>query len=47
MIVVTKILSLVKPFDIEFGPFIDEINAKEKVIRDCADSATMDRIKRE
>ena len=32
-------------FDIEFQPFIDEINAKEGVIRECADAATMDRVK--
>ena len=34
-----------KPFDIEFGPFIDEMNAKERAIRECADGATMDRIR--
>lgn len=29
----------------EFQPFIEEINTKEGVIRECADAATMDRIK--
>ena len=32
-------------FDIEFQPFIDEINVKEGVIRECADAATMERVK--
>ena len=32
-------------FAIEFQPFIEEINAKEGVIRQCADAATMDRVK--
>ena len=34
-----------KSFEIEFQPFIEEINAKEGVIRQCADAATMDRIR--
>lgn len=34
-----------KSFDTEFQPFIEEINAKEGVIRECADAATMDRIR--
>lgn len=34
-----------KPFDIEFQPFIEEINVKEGVIREYADAATMERIK--
>lgn len=33
-----------KPFDIEFQPFIDEIDAKERVIRECVDVATMKRV---
>ena len=32
-------------FDIEFQPFMEEINAKEGVIRECADAATMERVK--
>lgn len=40
-----RIQFLIKPFEIEFGPFIDEINIKEKIIRECADMATMDKIK--
>ena len=34
-----------KSFDIEFLPFIKEINAKEEVIRECADAVTMDRVR--
>ena len=36
---------MLQPFDLEFRPFIDEIDAKEIVIRECADAATMKRIK--
>lgn len=36
---------MLKPFDIEFQPFIDEINAKERVIQECGDFATMERVK--
>ena len=43
---ITKVPNVLKPFDVEFGPLIAEIDAKEKVIRECADSATMERIKR-
>ena len=43
---ITKIQNMLKPFDVEFGPLISEIDAKEKLIRECADSATMVRIKR-
>ena len=39
---VTKVL---KSFDIEFQPFIEEINAKEGVIREYADAATMERVR--
>lgn len=42
---IEKITKILKPFDIEFQPFIDEINAKEGAIRRCADAATMERIK--
>ena len=33
------------PFDIEFQPFIDEIDAKVAVIREYAHAATMEGIK--
>ena len=41
----TKLAITLKSFEIEFQPFIEEINAKEGVIRQCADAATMDRVK--
>ena len=34
-----------KSFDIEFQPYLEEINAKEGVIRTCADAATMERVR--
>ena len=34
-----------KPFNVDVQPFIDEITEKEKMIRECADVATMERIK--
>jgi len=40
-----KVASALQPFDIEFQPFIDEISAKEGAIRECADAATMARIR--
>ena len=40
-----KLAITLKSFEIEFQPFIEEINAKEGVIRQCADAATMDRIR--
>jgi len=42
---IKKFASTLKSFDIEFLPFIEEINAKEEVIRECADAATMERIR--
>ena len=42
---VKKFASILKSFDIEFQPFIEEINAKEGVIRECADAVTMERIR--
>ena len=36
---------MLKSFDLEFQPFLEEINAKEEVIRECADAATMERIR--
>lgn len=40
-----KAANTLKSFDIEFQPFVEEINAKESVIRKCADAATMERIR--
>ena len=40
-----KIANTLSSFDTEFQPFIEEINAKEKVIQQYADAATMKRIK--
>ena len=40
-----KLAITLKSFEIEFQPFIEEISAKEGVIRQCADAATMDRVK--
>ena len=34
-----------KSFDIEFLPFIQEIKAKEDIIRELADAATMERVR--
>lgn len=42
---IKKVGNVLKSFDIEFQPFIDEIDAKEGVIRECADAATMERVK--
>lgn len=39
-----KFTNILKPFDIEFQPYIDGINTKEKLIREYADAATMERI---
>ena len=40
-----KFAITMNPFDIEFQSFIDEINAKEGTIRECADAATMEGIR--
>ncbi|KAF8432496.1 hypothetical protein BGX38DRAFT_1225679, partial [Terfezia claveryi] len=40
-----KVANTLKSFDIEFQPFIEDINAKERVIRECADAATMEKIR--
>ena len=42
---IKKFASIFKSFDVEFEPFIEEINAKEEAIRECADAATMERIR--
>ena len=42
---IKKFNCILKPFDIEFQPFIDEIDAKERVIQECGDFATMKRVK--
>ena len=43
--VIKQITTILTSFDIEFQPFIAEINTKEKIIRKYADSATMERIR--
>ena len=40
-----KLANILQPFDIEFPPFIEEMDTKVAVIRECADAATMERIK--
>ena len=40
-----KIANTLKSFDTEFQPFIEEIHAKERIIWECADAATMERIR--
>ena len=40
-----KFAVALKSFDIEFRPFIEEINAKERAIQEYADAATMERIR--
>lgn len=37
--------SALKSFDLEFQPYIEEIHAKEGVIRQLADAATMKRVR--
>ena len=36
---------MLQPFDIEFQPFINEIDAKEATIREVADAVTMKRVR--
>ncbi|RPB25175.1 hypothetical protein L211DRAFT_848057 [Terfezia boudieri ATCC MYA-4762] len=38
-------VNMPKPFAVEFQPFIDDISRKEKTVQECADMATMDRIR--
>lgn len=40
-----KFSTTLQSFDIEFLPFIEEINAKEEAIRAYADAATMERVR--
>ena len=40
-----KLTNALKSFDIEFQPFIEEINAKEGAIREYADAVTMERVR--
>jgi len=42
---VKKAVNILKPFAIEFQPFIDDITGKEKAVQECADMATMERIR--
>ncbi|KAF8421808.1 hypothetical protein EV426DRAFT_608034, partial [Tirmania nivea] len=39
-------INMLKPFAIEFQPFIDDISRTEKTIKECADMATMERNRR-
>ncbi|KAF8421773.1 hypothetical protein EV426DRAFT_188014 [Tirmania nivea] len=41
-----KAINMLKPFAIEFQPFIDDITRKEKAIKKCANIATMERIRK-
>ncbi|KAF8436121.1 hypothetical protein BGX38DRAFT_1215667, partial [Terfezia claveryi] len=43
--VLKKVTNILKSFDIEFQPFIEDINAKERAIREYADAATMEKIR--
>jgi len=36
---------MLKPFAVEFQPFIDDITGKERTIEKCANMATMERIR--
>ena len=36
---------MLKPFAIEFQPCIDDIIGKEKTVQECANMATMERIR--
>ena len=42
---VKKAVNMMKPFAIEFQPFIDDITGKEKTVQECADMATRERIR--
>lgn len=42
---IEKFAITLKSFDIEVQPFIEEIDAKEGVIRECTDATTMERIR--
>ena len=44
MLGVKKLANMLQLFDLEFQPFIQEIDAKEEVIREFAGAATMKRI---
>jgi len=40
---VKKAVNMLKPFAVEFQPFIDDITGKETTVQECADIATMER----
>ncbi|KAF8421789.1 hypothetical protein EV426DRAFT_188790 [Tirmania nivea] len=42
---IEKAVNMLKPFAIEFQPFIDDITGKEKTVHECADMAMMERIR--
>lgn len=42
---VKNVAKIFKTFDVEFLPFIEDIHARERAIREYADAATMERIR--
>ena len=42
---VKKLGNVLKPFTIEFRPYVEDINEKAGAVRECADQATMHRIR--
>lgn len=42
---IRRVANMWKPFNVDVQPFIDEITKKEKMIRECADVATMERVR--
>ena len=40
-----KAKNMIKPFAVEFQPLINDINDSANAVRECADGATMERIK--
>ena len=40
-----KLANMLQLFDIEFQPFLEEIDTKEAAIRECANAITMERVK--
>jgi len=36
---------MLKPFAVEIQPFIDDVTGKEKTVQECADMATVERIR--
>lgn len=42
-IVAKKIVITLKPFALEFQPFVEEILQCERVVKECADMSTMEK----